>query len=135
MQIDPRIHELCRYFGVLFQTGDDMIGLFGDPTHSGKSNDGDIIQGKKTIPLYFAYQNASETEKAELDTLIGNKNLDQSQAARCKEIISLYGVAPTKVFMQEYAHKAQELIEQMDWSEEYRYWWREFLEYLMMREG
>lgn len=29
---------LCDYLGVLFQTGDDIIGIFGDPIETGKSN-------------------------------------------------------------------------------------------------
>lgn len=32
MEVDPLMVELCRYVGILFQTGDDVIGLFGDPS-------------------------------------------------------------------------------------------------------
>jgi geranylgeranyl diphosphate synthase, type I len=64
---DGTISDDLRLFadnlGILFQTGDDIIGLFGDPTVTGKSASGDIIQGKKTIPMYLTYQHATESEQ------------------------------------------------------------------------
>lgn len=135
MELPKEVQELCNAIGIVFQTGDDIIGLFGDPANSGKSNFGDIIQGKKTIPVYFAYQHASASEREELDALIGNKELSPEQASRCKAIISVHGLAPAKEYMQQYADRALSLIDQMNWSEEYSSWWKEFLEYLMVREG
>jgi geranylgeranyl pyrophosphate synthase len=135
MELPMEVKELCNTIGIVFQTGDDIIWLFWDPASSGKSNFGDIIQGKKTIPVYFAYKNASASEQLELDALIGNKNLTPEQASRCKEIISVHGLAPAKEYMQQYADKAGKLIDQMEWSEEYSAWWKGFLEYLLLRDN
>jgi geranylgeranyl pyrophosphate synthase len=61
--ISPDLREFADNLGILFQTGDDIIGLFGDPSVTGKSADGDIIQGKKTIPMYLAYTHAPADDK------------------------------------------------------------------------
>ena len=134
MEIDPLIIELCKYIGILFQTGDDLIGIFGDPSKSGKSNHGDIIQGKKTIPLYFAYHTSSKLQKSQLDALIGKQDLTESEAQLVKNIIMQQGLQQTKDFMQEYAEKAFAIIEQLHYSDEYIVWWKEFVEFLMERE-
>jgi geranylgeranyl diphosphate synthase type I len=62
-QISPELREFANNLGILFQTGDDIIGLFGDPSVTGKSADGDILQGKKTIPMYMTYMYAPTEDK------------------------------------------------------------------------
>lgn len=62
-EISPALREFANNLGVVFQTGDDIIGLFGDPSVTGKSADGDILQGKKTIPMYMTYMHAPTEDK------------------------------------------------------------------------
>ena len=66
-EISPALREFADNLGVVFQTGDDIIGLFGDPSVTGKSADGDILQGKKTIPMYLAYTHAPDSDKIRLN--------------------------------------------------------------------
>jgi geranylgeranyl pyrophosphate synthase len=113
MSIDPLMMELCRCVGILFQTGDDVIGLFGDPTVSGKSNDGDIIQGKKTIPMHFAYIHANSEQKSLLEALVGKQDLSHDEAEIVKSIVTEHGLEPTKAFMKEYADKSLAVIDQL----------------------
>lgn len=135
MEIDPLMKDLCRYVGILFQTGDDMIWLFGDPAVTGKSNDGDIIQGKKTIPLYFAYQYANLEQKSELECLVGKQDITQQEAEIVKFIVREHGLWPTEMFLQEYAGKSLQVIEKLSYSQEYKQWWRELVEYLLTRNN
>jgi geranylgeranyl pyrophosphate synthase len=134
MQIDPAMLELCRYVGILFQTGDDVIGLYSDPATSGKSNYGDITQGKKTIPLHFAYISATSEQKSCLDALIGKHDITAEEVKLVKSIITEHGLVPTKQFLSEYAEKAYISIEQLDANDIYKQWWREFVGYLITRE-
>ncbi|MDR7304655.1 family 2 encapsulin nanocompartment cargo protein polyprenyl transferase [Haloactinomyces albus] len=43
-------HEL----GVAFQHVDDLLGIWGDPQHTGKPAYSDVRAGKKTLPVVFA---------------------------------------------------------------------------------
>lgn len=49
-----RLGEAGRDLGVAFQLADDLIGVFGDPRHSGKSATNDLRTGKQTPLLVHA---------------------------------------------------------------------------------
>lgn len=49
-----RLGEVGRSLGLAFQLVDDLIGVFGDPEHSGKSATGDLRTGKQTPLLVHA---------------------------------------------------------------------------------
>lgn len=45
--------EFGRWLGVAFQLQDDVLGIWGDPTVTGKL-DSDLVHGKKTLPVIYA---------------------------------------------------------------------------------
>ncbi len=45
--------EFGRNLGLSFQLQDDVLGIWGDPTITGK-RDGDLVNRKKTLPVLFA---------------------------------------------------------------------------------
>jgi len=49
-----RLGEAGRMLGIAFQLVDDLIGVFGDPAHSGKSATSDLRSGKQTPLLAHA---------------------------------------------------------------------------------
>ncbi|NYE38427.1 geranylgeranyl diphosphate synthase type II [Nocardioides cavernae] len=49
-----RLGRAGRAMGVAFQLADDLIGVFGDPTHSGKSVTCDLRTGKQTPLMVHA---------------------------------------------------------------------------------
>ncbi len=78
--------------GLLYQTGDDVIGIFGDQQKTGKSNAGDLLQAKKTLPLWFAYQSANSDDKARLMSIVGNPAATVGMLAEAREIIRAAGL-------------------------------------------
>ncbi|MEC3919094.1 polyprenyl synthetase family protein [Nocardia sp. CDC160] len=74
--------------GEAFQLQDDLLGVFGDPTRTGKSTLDDLREGKHTVLLALALRDADPEHRAQLDTLVGNPRLDARGAARCREILS-----------------------------------------------
>ncbi|HSW81651.1 MAG TPA: polyprenyl synthetase family protein [Candidatus Saccharimonas sp.] len=98
------LERFADTLGVLFQVGDDLIGLFGEPGTTGKSNSSDIAQGKKTVPLWFAYAMANDTDKATLRGLCGNAELTSSQAQQVRAIVKNSGAFDrTKQLLADYA--------------------------------
>lgn len=73
--------------GEAFQLRDDLLGVFGEPTITGKPVLDDLRDGKHTALLAIAYQRATPRQAAELRTLTGNPRLDQIGADQIRKII------------------------------------------------
>jgi len=41
------------YLGLAFQAQDDILGIWGDAVLTGKSNESDLLAGKKTLPVIY----------------------------------------------------------------------------------
>lgn len=44
------------YLGLAFQAQDDILGIWGDAALTGKSNESDLLAGKKSLPVIFGMQ-------------------------------------------------------------------------------
>jgi geranylgeranyl diphosphate synthase type I len=70
---DPAVVEAyrrCGYdLGMAFQMADDVKGAFWASADSGKTEAGDIRKRKKTLPLVWALEHASEADAARLREL------------------------------------------------------------------
>ncbi len=42
------------YLGMAFQVQDDLLGIWGEESETGKSTDSDLVSGKKTLPVLYA---------------------------------------------------------------------------------
>lgn len=45
-----------NYLGLAFQIQDDILGIWGDEALTGKSTAGDLLEGKKTMPVLFGLE-------------------------------------------------------------------------------
>ncbi|MHA1637925.1 MAG: polyprenyl synthetase family protein, partial [Candidatus Thorarchaeota archaeon] len=61
--------------GQAFQIQDDILGSFGDESVTGKSADGDIREGKKTMLLIQAKSNSTPAQLKELNRLVGKPDM------------------------------------------------------------
>lgn len=61
--------------GLAFQLADDILGVFGDPSRTGKSNESDIREGKKTLLFAKSLELSNKTGKKFLLKWYGAKNL------------------------------------------------------------
>jgi geranylgeranyl diphosphate synthase type I len=121
--------------GVLFQTGDDLIGIFGDPEVTQKSNYGDIVQGKKTMPMWFTYTSANEESKKKLDMLVGKEDLTKDEAEEVRRIVKESGgLEKTKEYMRALKDSCVSQVEQMDIPEDMKRFLKGFAIFLEKRE-
>jgi len=135
VDVPSGVDHLSDDLGVLFQTGDDLIGIFGDPNTTGKSNFGDIVQGKKTLPIYFAYQGATEMEKSVLKELVGKKDLTDNEADIVRGIVQSSGAYDrTRDVMREYRDACLGQIDSLKIPDNLKSFLRGFAIYLEKRE-
>jgi geranylgeranyl diphosphate synthase, type I len=64
-----RLRRAGRLLGIAFQLRDDWLGVWGDPTLTGKSRDGDLERRKLGYPVVAAHEAADPARRAELERL------------------------------------------------------------------
>jgi geranylgeranyl diphosphate synthase type I len=88
---NPVLHETLAVFGdaigLAFQLRDDVLGLFGDPSATGKGALEDLREGKRTVLMLRAFELAGATERATLEAALGNRALDERDAERVRTIV------------------------------------------------
>ena len=72
-----QIYDFGLNLGIAFQIQDDILGVFGDEEITGKSVTSDIEEGKNTLLMSFALQNADVKQKQMLKKYYGNGKIDQ----------------------------------------------------------
>ena len=89
---DPALTDALTTYGdavgVAFQLRDDVLGLFGDPVETGKSCVDDLREGKRTLLVLRALALASPSEGRVLRGALGDPELDDDDADRCREIVA-----------------------------------------------
>ncbi len=74
--------------GVAFQLRDDVLGLFGDPSETGKPVSDDLREGKRTVLVAMARRRANAAQAEILDRHLGNPHVDEAGAAAVRAVIS-----------------------------------------------
>lgn len=87
-EVQDALAAIARPLGEAFQLRDDLLGVYGDPAESGKSNLEDLRDGKHTVLLALALTQASPTQTAQLRALVGNPDLDERAASICRDILT-----------------------------------------------
>lgn len=97
--------------GEAFQLRDDLIGVFGDPAHTGKSNLDDLRGAKPTALLAATFSAADETERKELDRLLGRPDLDHDALGTVRQIMERTGARRRiETMIEERADRARAAI-------------------------
>jgi len=69
-----------------FQIKDDLLGSFGSESVTGKSSFSDIVEGKRTLLVIKAMENASEKERKLLDNLLGYEHASKEDVAMVRDV-------------------------------------------------
>lgn len=77
--------------GLAFQLRDDIIGLFGDSSLTGKMQKSDIASNKQTLLRWEALKRANAVERNMLVAALGNTMLQEHELQNCLQIIRCTG--------------------------------------------
>jgi len=77
--------------GEAFQLRDDVLGVFGDPATTGKPAGDDLREGKQTVLVALAAQQATEAQGKALRDGLGDPALDEAGVGELRSIITRTG--------------------------------------------
>jgi geranylgeranyl pyrophosphate synthase len=101
--------------GIAFQITDDILDMTADEKKFGKKNFGDLYEGKLTLIMLHAYNEATPEEKSKIDAIYKKKRTEKTEEEInfLREIIAKYdGIGYAKSVAEKYGAKAQEIVEQ-----------------------
>ena len=84
------LHGLSRYglpLGEAFQLRDDVLGVFGDPSQTGKPAGDDLREGKRTALVAMALSTATPAQGAVVRRHRGDPHLTAEGVAALREVI------------------------------------------------
>jgi geranylgeranyl diphosphate synthase type I len=106
--------------GEAFQLRDDLLGVFGDPSMTGKPAGDDLIEGKRTVLVALALDAAPPEAAARLDHALG-RALDADQVEGLRRIIDESGAhAQVEHVIGELATRATDALRAADVDERAR---------------
>lgn len=116
--VDDHIKKILSryaiYCGIAFQIQDDILGIFGDPATTGKSDYNDIIKWKKTLLYLKTLELIWDEDKQFFIDHYGKAGITIDQAENIKTIIKSCGAYQANIELaQDYANKALDVIEKI----------------------
>ncbi|BBY18911.1 polyprenyl synthetase family protein [Mycolicibacterium litorale] len=91
---EPTLRLLGRYgaaVGEAFQLRDDLLGIFGAPTVTGKPTGGDLSEHKATSVVMAAHRLAEPAVRNQLTELMSRRDLSAGDLARWRNLIAATG--------------------------------------------
>lgn len=96
--------DFGREIGIAYQIVDDVLGVFGTESETGKTTLGDLREGKRTVLIAYA---STTREWAEVAHLFGDEQLTEEDAARLRDVLVGCGARSfTEGLARYYANRA-----------------------------
>jgi len=73
--------------GEAFQLRDDVLGVFGDPSRTGKPAGDDLLDGKRTLLVALAMSQASAAQAQLLRRCLGDRAMAEDRVVALREVI------------------------------------------------
>ena len=87
----PAALDLCREVGLplgeAFQLRDDVLGIFGDPSVTGKPAGDDLREGKRTVLIARALAAADDAQRNRLTGALGRRDLSDHDVAALRRLL------------------------------------------------
>lgn len=99
------LKEYGRNLGYGFQIVDDLLDYLGEESITGKSTGNDLCEGKMTLPLIFALEQADQDERDRIIKIL------QDPEARRKSFNSVYSFIDKYDGFRRAQHRAERCIE------------------------
>ena len=85
------LKELSVVIGIGYQLRDDLMGVFGNPENTGKSNSSDIREGKRTYLIEKFEQLATHEQSEEFFAIFRRNGATDEELAKARELLTKTG--------------------------------------------
>jgi len=121
--------------GIAFQLQDDIIGVFGDEKKTGKPVGSDIREGKRTLLIVKAYENATKEQRRILEAIVGRHNATPEEIETVREIIVETGSLDySKALMEKLVQQGLEALEGAQIREDIKEFLADLADYITKRD-
>lgn len=112
--------DFASPIGRAFQLRDDLLGVFGKESVTGKTMGADLMEGKRTVLAAYAFNNLAKNKANELAELFG-RPLASSEISKAQELITASGARDlVEKRIANYANQAAQALAKLNLSEERR---------------
>lgn len=97
--------------GLAFQLRDDVLGVFGDASVTGKPAGDDLREGKRTVLIALAREQLAAGGRRVVDELLGDRDLDADQIATLQRTVFDSGALDrVEELIAKYVHEADRAL-------------------------
>jgi len=107
------LHEFGIALGVAFQLIDDVLDIAKDQKSLGKPTCGDIVEGKKTLPILFMQEDLEPADVERLKRMKGHAISDDDRAWAATMLEQSQARARTEAMAREYIDNACAALESL----------------------
>lgn len=133
----PRIEytSFSDPLGLAFQLKDDLLGIYGNESVTGKPVLSDIQEGKKTVLMLYALRHANNTQQQVLQNALGNQGVTMQDLDDIRHILQ---VTKAKQYIenkiQQHATLAKQALKQLPLNEVSKVGLLELAKYIVDRK-
>lgn len=115
----PELTQVLSDYGLAlgeaFQLRDDLLGVFGDSSVTGKPAGDDLREGKQTMLIAFANLNANSSDKKYLDENLGSSDLSGDTISKLQELLVACGAQDfVENRISDYLEKSMTALESLE---------------------
>ncbi|MGA2740571.1 MAG: polyprenyl synthetase family protein [Bryobacteraceae bacterium] len=110
-QTEERLGDYAWNLGMAFQLVDDLLDFTSREKVLGKPVGNDLREGKVTLPLVYALEQASGEERRRVETILRDRNYDRVPFPQILAMVERYqGISRVKERAQAFTEKARGII-------------------------
>ncbi len=110
-QTEERLGDYAWNLGMAFQLVDDLLDFTSREKVLGKPVGNDLREGKVTLPLVYALEQASGDERRRVETILRDRNYDRVPFPQILAMVERYqGIVRVKERAQAFTEKARAII-------------------------
>ena len=88
---ESALADYGMHIGMAFQMADDLLDYTSDTRVLGKAVGADLKEGKLTLPVIYALENADSHDRATMENIIQNREFSQHDFEKLVDLIKTYG--------------------------------------------
>jgi octaprenyl-diphosphate synthase len=110
-QTEEKLGEFAWNLGMAFQLIDDMLDFVSSESTLGKPVGGDLKEGKITLPLVYALEDATESERRLVEAVLRDRNYDAIPFDGILAMVEQHGgVRRTRERAQQFTDHARQIV-------------------------